>query len=623
MTAQPPAPPTAPADALAEARALRARGALHRAREVLETALAQAPAQTSVALELGQVLLELKRPMEAAAVFERQIAHAPGEATLRLGLGTALLEAGEPGRAAAVLLKASRLDPALLAPRLLLARALTVLGRGAEALSVLEQTAAAFPDAAEVWAQLGAAQRALQRHAAAEASFRRQLALSPDDAHALNNLGVALRAQGRLAAAAEAYRAALARAPGLALAHANLGNALDALGETAAAETHLRAAAELAPASADARYNLGAHLVRTEQADEAVAHLRFVAAAAPERWDAWTNLGVALTALGETEEAERCCRRAIALRPDAPEAHYNLAWLLLLTGRWTEGWREYEWRWQLPHFSSIRRHGAVPAWDGTPRPGATIVLHAEQGLGDAIQFARLAAAVRERCGRVILDCHPGLTTLLGTVAGVDTVVAFGTALPPHDAHAYLPGLARLLGLTPESVPGAAGYLRAPAPRAGLRLAPTGRRRVGIVWVGSPDNKIDRRRSCDPALFAELLRDLDVEAVSLQTGAAAAHAPPTTFAINGVVQDWADTAAVVAQLDLVIGVDTGVMHLTGALGRPGWLLLPFSPDFRWLLGRADTPWYRSIRLFRQPRPGDWPAVFAAVRAALTDWLRTAS
>lgn len=591
----------------------------------LEVAFNQNSQDIAVAMELGQILVDLKRSGEATVIFQRCIAHHPTDADLRLALGAALLEHGEPANAAAVFLKASRLAPARLTPRMMLTKSLFAAKRHQEALSILHQTAQNFPDVPEIWAMRGTIERELNDTEAAAQSFRKQVLLAPNDSNALNNLGVALRALHRVDESITLYRQALALAPDSALAHANLGNALDATGDTAAAEFHLRQAATLDPTSTDCRYNFAAHLVRMEKPDESVSHMRHVISVAPQRWDAWTNLGVALVALGELEEAESCYRAALKLRPTTPEPHYNLAWLLLLSGRWQEGWREYEWRWQLPHLSILKRQDVAKAWDGSAQPASIILIQCEQGLGDSIQFVRLAKHVRALCRRVIVECPPSLASLFSSVDGIDQLVPQGSALPHHDFSCYLLSLPGLLGLTPDAPKLGLPYIAAPQTvPSHLVLAVSHRPKIGFVWAGSPDNKIDRRRSCDVRLFKTLFDGLDVDVVSLQTGPKAGEMeasdfPGLVFDINGRVTDWADTASIISQLDLIIGVDTAVIHLAGALGMPAWVLLPSSPDFRWFLERTDTPWYSSIFIYRQRVRGDWPGVFSAVRTALTKWL----
>jgi Flp pilus assembly protein TadD len=574
-------------------------------------------------LEVGRQLIERGNPTEAIAHFHGLSQRYPAHAAVRFGLGVALMAAGDAAAAAPALLKATRLDPSLLEPRLMLAKALMATSRLAAARDVLTQTAVDFGKAPEVWGLKGSVERLLNDDRAAERSFTTQDQLSPNDANVLNNLAVSIRAQGRFSEAIALYRRALVLQPGFATVHANLGNALDAIGQPQTAETHLRMATEADPQSTDHRFNLAAHLVREEKSPEALPMLRGVVDARPERWDAWTNLGVALVASGEFAEAERCYRKALTLRPQTPEPHYNLAWLLLLLGRWDEGWAEYEWRWQLPSFSSRRWSVATPAWDGTPQPGQTILLLCEQGIGDALQTLRFAAQVRAQCARVIVLGPAPLAGLVSGFNGVDMVVAFDDPIPAHDVHAHIMSLPLRLNITPHNIPNPSGYITPPAlPK---NLPRTKRPRIGIVWAGSPDNKIDRRRSCDASLFNSLFEGLDVDVVSLQVGPRAADIAafnhPIAFDLNNNTATWEDTAAVIGAMDLVIGVDTAVLHLAGAMGRPAWLLLPFSPDFRWLLNRADTPWYDSVRLFRQPQPGAWPEVFRDVRGALTNWLQT--
>jgi Flp pilus assembly protein TadD len=577
---------------------------------------------------LVQARTHLEKGMATAArdLCLRALAADSAHAEAAFILGVALRANGEMPAACSAFLRASRSQPGWIAPRLALAQTFEVLGKPTDALSVLRQTVETFPDASEVWRQRGSLERKIGDNAAAEKSFRRYCGLNPRDPDGLNNLAVAVRAQGRVSEAIELYREALTLAPFSGLLHGNLGNALDALGRTADAEIHLRAAVTHDPTSVDARYNLGAHLIREERAAEGVALLAPLVELRPERWDIWTNLGVGLLALGQVAAAEAAYRAALRLRPDVPETHYDLAWLLLLSGRWREGWHEYEWRWRLPNFSTRRPQSAAPMWNGEARPGQTILLFSEQGLGDTLQFVRFAESVRERCARVVLSCPSGLTGLLATVVGVDEIIASGQPVPPHDAQCPLLSLPRIFDVTPQNLPDPDAYIRLPdAPPARLLLpGPPSRRKIGFVWAGSPDNKIDRRRSCEVRLFLDLMKEVEADFISLQVGERAAELKtfrPDNLLLdtNGVTRDMLETAYIVRQLDLVIGIDTAVMHLAGALGRPGWLLLPFSPDFRWLMGREDTPWYRSFRLFRQPVSGDWPGLFERLKPALTDWL----
>ncbi len=617
--------PPIPIPDLSEAAALHGAGRLAEAGALYQRILAAKPGSLAAVHGLALIALDLGEPDRAVPLLARCMAHEPQNGLYRTSLGLALLRKGQFEQAAAHLVDAANLMPTMPEPRLYLARALGALNRWSQAADVLSGTAKMFPDRADIWAAKGNAERLLSRHAKAEKSLRRALALSPADPDVLNNLGVVLRALARPEEAVDYYRQALAQAPDHSVAHANLGNALAGLGHTAEAEAHLRRVIELAPSGAEAQANLASFLTAQDRPAEAIPHFRAALNIAPDNIDAWTNLGVALLDAGNVLAAEESLRHAIVRAPDNAEAHYNLAWVLLLTGRWPEGWAEYEWRWKLSNFSSRKRNFRQPQWDGTTRGEATILLHAEQGLGDAIQGLRYVGLIKARCARVVVECPQVLVRLFETAPGVDAVVAAGTPLPPFDTHAPFMTLPGIFGTTPESVPAAEGYLTAPARARGLPV--TGRRRIGLVWAGSPDNKIDRRRTLPARLFAPLVARTDADFVSLQVGPGAGQVKDlpgekVIFACEGGVADFADTAAVVSQLDLIIGVDTAVMHLAGAMATPGWMLLPTMPDYRWLLERSDTPWYQSIRLFRQGNNENWESVLARVADALTIWQQPA-
>lgn len=610
---------------LAEAVTLHGARRFGEAHDAYQRVLAISPRDMDAIHGLALIAVDVGRPAEAIPLLARCIALKPNNVLYRISLGVALLAKGDAEEAAAHLLEVANQAPHLAEPRLHLARALGVLGRWRQALDVMRDTAARFPDRADVWIAKGNAQRGARRPRMAEASYRRALELKPFDADILNNLGVVLRASGRTAEAIERYRQALALDPENAAIYANLGNALAELGQVMDAEVQLRRAVALDPSSVDARCALANFLTVVERPQEAIRHFRSVLARMPKNVDAWANLGVATLATGDTAEAERCYRQAIALNPRHAEAHYNLAWTLLLTGRWAEGWEEYEWRWRMPTFSSRRRDFPEPLWDGSPIFDGALLLHAEQGLGDAIQFVRYATLAKKHCSTVIVECAPSLVSLFRAANIADHVIGAGEPLPPFTAHVPLMSLPRIFGTTMSAVPHAGAYFPTPDRiPARLQLPPRKNRlRVGLVWAGSADNKIDRRRSLPAALLAELVSGADADFVGLQVGARATEivalpAEKIVFAADGAVKDFADTAALIAQLDLVIGVDTAVLHLAAAMGRPTWMLLPFMPDYRWLLNRVDSPWYAAIRLFRQTHPGRWEDPIARVLKALTDW-----
>ncbi len=605
---------------LAKAIALHAAGRLADARAAYERLFAANARDTGAIHGLGLIAIDQGRASEALPLFARCMALAPNDTVFRVAYGLALLESGKPEDAAPVLLDAANTAPALADARFHLARALVAMKRPRQAFDVLADTVARFPERADALALKGNVERKLGRGPEAEASLRRAHALAPGDADILNNLGAVLRDDGRAAEAVALYRQALKLAPTRAMILTNLGNALAALGELDEAEAHLRKALLLDPVTNDARLGLALLLAANERGSEAIPLLNDALARDPANRDAGVNLGVALLAAGDIAGAEAQYRDVLARAPKDAEAHYNLAWVLLLTGRWREGWEHYEWRWKLKHFSSLIRGFKKPVWDGAPFAG-TLLVHAEQGLGDCIQFARLLDAARARCAQLVFECPRPLVRLLKDLPGVDRVIAAGDPPPPFAQHIPLMSLARVLGLTPDAIPAPNGYIAAPPPPPALRLPATSAQRIGLVWAGSPDNRIDRRRSFPAGVFAPLCRIPGVEVVSLQVGARSEEAGDLrgiVFDCAGKVSDFADTAAVIAQLDLVIGVDTAVIHLAGAMGKPVWLLLPLMPDYRWLLGRADSPWYSAMRLFRQRKAGDWEGVIAEVGAALNHW-----
>ena len=380
-----------------------------------------------------------------------------------------------------------------------------------------------------------------------------------------------------------------------------------------------RRALALAPANAEIHFNLGNTLRLAGDLGEAAAALAEAVRLNPAHVRAWCNLGVVEREAGVVDAALPAFEAALNVDPDYSDAHWNRAIALLLGGRWQEGFRAYRWRFEATGTKSYAP--VAPVWDGTPLNGMRIVLWAEQGLGDAIQFARYAPLVAARGGRVSVMAHAPLLGLFETLAGVEEVlplepesVANDWSGPACDVQAALMDLPGIFGTTPETVPDAP-YLSAPEPASGtlataLAALPEAGRRVGIVWAGNPDHANDHNRSLPAHLVAELCNLPGVNLVSFQKGkhtAAAAGAMPLAADLAPHLVDFAATAAAIEAMDLVITVDTALAHLAGALGKPTWLLLPHAPDWRWLLGRDDSPWYPTMRLYRQATAGDWPGV----------------
>jgi len=569
--------------------------------------------------------------------------------------------AGRVAEALAEFEKAAALAPNLPQAHYNLGVAYSNHGRIADALNAFQRAVSLAPGFAEAQANLGAALTEQDRLEAAVAALRKSISLAPDNPPVHNNLGTALKKQGRLQEAAVAYREAIRLSPGYAEAMCNLAAVLRELGKFEEAVSYCRKAIETAPNLAKAYNTIGVVMLDQEKIEEAVSYFRQAITLAPRDPDAYLNLGDALAEQGQhdqpiiqcqkaaelapdsadvqvhlgvslfqarrLDEAAACFRRAILLRPDRAEGHFNLGIALLAAGHMAEGWKNYEWRWRTPRLFAVRRHFAQPAWDGGG--AGRLLIHAEQGLGDTLHFCRYAPLAAARGVRVILEVPPPLVRLLRSLPGVDTVIARGEELPEFDVHAYMLSLPYIFGTVLETIPGATPYLFADpadieAMRARLGQAEAQKTglRVGLAWAGNsyanlPDMAaVDRRRSLAPEHLAPLFDIPEIDFISLQKGGKA----PAAFGLTDFMddmRDFADTAALVENLDLVISVDTSVAHLAGALGKPVWLLNRYDTEWRWLDGRTDSPWYPGMRLFRQSAPGDWDGVIAEVAAALRE------
>jgi len=528
-------------------------------------------------------------------------------------------------------------------------------GRPEDAVASYRKALSLSPDLAMVHNNLGATLKALGRLGEAIPCFLKAIELRPTLAEAHCNLGTVLQDQGKLTEAVQCYRTALASEPDLLPANNNLGTALLALGRPDEAVPYLRKTLQHEPNLAETHSNLGFALKELGELEEAAACCRAAIALKPEMAEAHNNLGLILQVQGNLEDAIRCylsafrlqpnlaeahvnlgvvlqeqrflddaalCfRRAIALRPTSCNAHFNLAMTLLAQGELAEGWKEYEWRWQTSQLVKSHREFPQPQWHGETGGQRTLLIHAEQGFGDTLQFCRYVPLAAARDLQVILEVQKPLVRLLRSLPGAPTVFADGEPLPPFDLHCPMLSLPLAFGTTLESIPNNTPYLFPDAAQAAdmhRRLTDRGGQglRVGLVWAGNPRAHspglaaIDRRRSMPAEHLAPLFQIPGAQLVSLQkTGPAA----PETFQLVDMMDemtDFGDTAALIANLDLVISVDTAVAHLAAAIGKPVWLLDRFDACWRWFTGRRDSPWYPNLRLYRQPNPGDWRSVVAA-------------
>lgn len=445
---------------------------------------------------------------------------------------------------------------------------------------------------------------------------------------AASNLGLALHNAGRLDEAIAQYRSALALSPRHPEILYNLGNvylARDRITEALASYDETLANN---PSHVGARVNRGNTLLRFNRPADALEGYERALALAPDHPQILTNRGHALRRLDRPQQALQSFAAAIDKSPDFPEAHFESALAHLTLGDFEPGWKAYEWRWKTNAFADKRRSFRQPQWLGnTPLAGKTILLHAEQGFGDTIQFIRYAPLLARAGARVICEVQDELMSLLTPLQGVE-IVAPGNPLPPFDLHCPLMSLPLAFGTELATIPAQVPYLAAPADRVtrwrdrlGAERPGEGRPRAGFVWSGSPAHKNDANRSIPLARFNELFANLPFACFSLQRemrqgDREALQGLPQLVDLGPELIDFSDTAAVISLLDVVVSVDTAVAHLAGALGKPVVILLPHAADFRWLRNRSDTPWYPTARLLRQPAFGDWDSVIAGLADELS-------
>ncbi|MFM2042447.1 MAG: hypothetical protein RLY86_1023 [Pseudomonadota bacterium] len=579
------------ADLLAKGAALQDEGRLDDAEATFRQILAEKPDHAEGLHALGVLALVRNDPESAVTHLAWSLRHRHANAAAFSNLCAALRQLGRLDQARIAGREAVALDPDFAPGLHNLACVLFDLKEPAAAVDPLRRYVALVPGCTEQRFQLAIALMAGRRHAEAETAWHDLCRMTPDDGRAWANLGVVLKNQGRYAEAVAAYRRGLALMPDEAGILNNLGLALSLM---------------------DGREG------------EAIAWLERAVALRPSFADAWLNLGLVLRNLNRIDGAIAHCRRALAADPDLAAAHTLLGTCLLLKGEMAAGFAAYEWRKKLDDDLNPVTARATPAWTGDDPAGRTILVHDEQGLGDGIQFIRYAPLLARLGARVLVECCDPLLRLFGTLAGVDGVVGRGDRVD-HDAHVSLMSLPHLMGTTSATIPAAIPYLSAEPDLAAIwrqRLAGAPGMRVGLVWAGNPDFKDDRRRSPGLAPMLPLLDVPGVRFFALQKGAGcddlaryADRLGPQFTDLGPEIRDFADTAGIMVNLDLVISSCTAPPHLAGALGRPVWTILPLNADWRWLESGDRTPWYPTMRLFRRHHGADWGSVIAAVRQAL--------
>jgi tetratricopeptide (TPR) repeat protein len=484
------------------------------------------------------------------------------------------------------------------------------------------------PNIPDIWANYANVLHALKRDEEALGALDKALALRPDDPGLTQQRGNALLTLGRPSDALACFDAALKANPGNSDALNGRGLALATLGQTNEALAAFDAALATAPLRPDILYNRGNALLALDRLNEAVTAFDRVLARVPGHNKAWINRGRALQSLNRPAEAVPCFEKAVALDRDDADAHFNLALALLSIGEYERGFREYEWRWKRTGMPA--RKSSKPLWLGEfPPGGRTILLQAEQGLGDTIQFARYIPLLTKLGAKVALEVHPELKATMAGIAGLMSCHARGEPLPAFDRTCPMGSLPLALKTTPATIPAQIPYLTADQSRLAQwseRLGPASGKRVAIAWAGQARHVNDRNRSLDLDLLAPLFGLPGLDFVSIQRDLRDGDAEklarmPGLTHVGGELNDMADTAAVQALCDLTLAVDTSVVHLAGALGRPVWIMLPLAADWRWGVSAETSAWYPQARLFRQTAVGDWANVIARVRDALAQFAAT--
>jgi len=570
-----------------QAVTLHGAGQLEAAEQLYRALMVKAPAQAAIPFNLGALLQSQGRSAEAIKAFKKSLSIRPLNADAHNNLGVALQSLGREADAAAAFRKAIGLKPDSAEAQRNLAIALRRQGQLEEAAASFIQAATLRPNHAETWAELGRTLHELERPQEAVEAYEKALALKPDWAELHSDLGAALELCGQTGDAIGHFRAAIALSQDFANPYNNLGKSLESSGDLDGAEEAFRKAINLNPQVAEFHGNLGNIQMARRQIDDGIASYR----------------------------------RAVDLRPDFFEAHVSLGMALLTQGHSREGWAEWEWRWYRRNWLTPSLLFQRPLGPDERLDGKTVLLFAEQGFGDVLQFCRYADLLAERGAKVVLKVYGPLVRLISGLSPHYRVIAEDEAEPPTDLR--LPMMSAPFVFSGD-IPARSSYLAADPALAELwrqRISHLPGRKIGLVWAGDPRphdpgaNRIDRRRSLRLDQFAFLGDIPGLSVISLQKGAPAVQAKNAPFPLfdpMDQVSDFADTAALMEALDLVLTVDTSMVHLAAALGKPVWMLSRFDSCWRWGESGEASPWYPSLRIFRQSRPGDWSAELQAIR-----------
>jgi tetratricopeptide (TPR) repeat protein len=583
--------------------------------------------QVQQALDMAQAHIQAGRFLDAEATCNQILASNPAHPESLHMLGTLFHRVGQNEKALELINRSIALRPEAGGFYVNLGVVLESVGRVEEAIEAYSKAIILQPNLPITHFNLGNLLFHQKRFNDSAEAYKRALTLNPDYLEAAINLGGALYECGSSDEAAACYEHALALRADLPDVLSNLANIFFDKGQLDRALALVHRALQISPGLVDALNNLGRILLKLNRLDDALAQFKKAVEISPEKPDAYTNIANVLYQKGQLDEAVVSSLRAIAIDPESATAHWNLGICLLTGGDYSQGWKEYAWRSRVRGLKGVCKTFPQPRWDGRDLSGKTILLHAEQGLGDTLQFIRYAQLVRaRRPSQIIFLCQPELISLLEGQTDIDRWIRPGESLPDFDLHCSLLDLPVVLETTVETIPAATPILTANSEkehRWRQRMIGFDGLKVGLCWAGNPSQKNDPNRSMPLPALAKLAGVHRVCFFSLQKGktAALAQTPPADLRLvdwTSEIHDFSDTAALIANLDLVISVDTVVAHLAGAMRRRAWTLLSFAADWRWLQHREDSPWYPTMRLFRQERAGDWSSPVARIKDQLGDF-----
>lgn len=607
----------------AEGVALHGRGKLADAKACFAEVLALQPRHAEALHALGVIEAQAGNPKHAVELIDQALEIRPDYALAYFNRGNALKEAGQFDAALSSYDRAIAIKPDFTKAANSRRQLRKWQLQADPAPKFAEADAASqspLQSAAELY-KCGMRLMKIKNYSGALANYDQAIAIKPNHAEAHHARGFALKKLGKYEEALASYGRAVAIKPGFAEAHVNRGVTLQEMKQLDAALASYEQAIAVKPDFAMAHINRGNLLWNLQQMEAAIASYDRGLELMPDNKEALNSRGVALHALKQLDAAIASYRRALAVDPSFASGHWNLSNALLLKGDFENGWKHFEWRWKNTGIDLYkqRRDFSQPLWSGGESlAGKTILLHAEQGLGDTLQFCRYAKCVADLGARVILEVYPSLHNVLQGLEGVSVLLPENAELPAFDFHCPLLSLPLAFKTDLNSIPRSASYIhsdRQLTKHWRQKLGKKSKPRVGLVWSGSLKHKGDGQRSIALNEMLKLL-SADFEFVSLQkevrkSDAAVLRMHPEIRDFSAELHDFTDTAAICELMDLVISVDTSTAHLAGAMGKPVWILLPFVPDWRWLLDRDDTPWYPGARLYRQARPGDWAGVLSRV------------